>query len=130
MVQKLKVTFRGEVLGELSAGDVTMDEAQRLEDVAQMTFNEMIAGVDRSSAKATRALVWFLRVRKHGTAELFEQFTFGDVLTELVGDEPDPTQAAGDVEAGQPSSLSVSAVSEPSPSSRTTSASSRGRSAA
>lgn len=93
MAQKLQITFRGKLLGEISPGDVDMDEAQRLEDTAGMTYNEMVEGYGRSSAKATRALVWFMRLRSGETAELWENFKFSDVDSKVVGDV-DPTEAA------------------------------------
>lgn len=93
MAQKLKVSFRGKLIAELIAGDVNMDEAQRLEDTTGMTYNEMIEGYSRSSAKAVRALVWFCRVRAGEQADLWENFKFSDVETEGV-DIPDPTTAA------------------------------------
>ena len=93
MAVKFRVLFRGDDLGVFDSNAVTMDEAQQLEDKTGLTMNEMLDGVGKTSAKATRALIWFQRLRAGNPGELYENFTFGDYDIERI-DEPDPTRAA------------------------------------
>lgn len=60
----LKDDAKGEKLGSISLHTFTLSDAFVLKNETGMTFNEMVAGLDKRDPHSTRALVWFLKFKR------------------------------------------------------------------
>jgi hypothetical protein len=107
---KWQVTLGDEDLGVFDENTFTVGDAFVLEGNADLTVVEMLRGIQERRAKATRALVWFMRFKKGDTTHItaMEDFPLASLKMDVIPDPKEETESVPDETSTSELSPSIS----------------------